>query len=303
MMLCKTIRKHARSVGWNIGLLFLFMGCLLSRGSTQNIHSAQVRAQLAVHTRLMLGATTLAKAARALSEQIGVNIEVADYLQEHNLTVCLDDLSGLDVLNTLADFYGWRWFEQENKTIVITHLRPKNIQQIRDIPFALQAALPNDVRWFLGIDLTPKDPFFDRVLDKPPTPALSTEIQSGFKSGNMFQMNDYTQSWKEKLFELFCFDSLLPKKVPYTQLTATEKYHLCTAIVLDAFVRLNSAYGRTLLDGVLRPYELDPLEAVLKLDKGVLMISTTKTVKGQEVTAGFGANVKERDSPQTSNEK
>ena len=94
-----------------IGQLLLagMMAAAACGASAQSVESDSVTEKLSRRIHLELGKTTLAEVAAALSEQTGLKIEPADYLNDRIMVVRIQGVSARSALNALSELNDWRW--------------------------------------------------------------------------------------------------------------------------------------------------------------------------------------------------
>jgi hypothetical protein len=148
------IQLNARLL-WKIclpaGLFALSSTMRLSPAAAQttNIEAAQQSLNKIVH--LNLGVTTVGKLMAALSEQTGLKIQAAEYLQARTITVQMDGLTAASALDALKELNDWTSSSSVQNEILISRRRLRVDAVPAAIPRLMQAAIPKDMRTFLQI--------------------------------------------------------------------------------------------------------------------------------------------------------
>ncbi len=135
-------------------------GCLLCASAllpnaahTQTVFTPQMTQALNADVHLQAGRTTLGAAVGELARQTGLNIECADYLQAHRLTLNIEHASAMDVLNQIAELTNVRWTEAGAKRITMARARAGSPDNPLQISAALKAVLPADILRYLGFNV------------------------------------------------------------------------------------------------------------------------------------------------------
>ena len=228
--------------------------------------------------------TTTAAILQAVSEQTGLTIRVADYLKERKIVMQVKDISAADLLNTLAELNDWTWRGNAAGVIFVERRKKDTPRQMAEVPIALQYVLPADFRAFLGSTGRLNDPMYHEEPD-----AQGHFAGGAFRKGNAGGMQKAAQTLHDDLYRLLT-PALKPGfAVAYTRLTDAQRHILLVATVLNNLSTLNSANSHNVLQGTLRPYELDLAAAELTLRGGSLMVGSTRHLPPAGTDwAGFG---------------
>jgi hypothetical protein len=252
-----------------IGLTLL----VASAASSQTVYTDTTAAKLRTTVHLRSGASTLPTVLEALSQQTGLHIKAQPCLQERKIVVQMDRISAREVLDTFSELYGWRWTEIDNEGVLLMRPRPKSPQTVAEISEAAQAALPVDIRRFLGIGV--------------PESALPAPIDTQTKETIEFRKNSPLPSAKDEIVKMLTnprikmiaenkvkslYNSLAlgdeaSKPIYYTQLTQPQRDTLLTALTLDALMKFNGT-GFRLLHGTISPDLLDTSAEEIFLHNG-----------------------------------
>lgn len=246
----------------------------------QSVIHSQTRDKLAAHVQLELGATTVKRMTAALAAQTGLDIQAAPYLNAHQITVQITDASGEDALNTLAELNGWRWYEKQDGSIVLSHLRVTTPQQITAIPAMLQAAVPADIRRYLQTDRS----------SLPGAAPMTFVPQNGSLSG-FGDVNRRTLSLGNELARLLP-DIANGTPVPYQHLTPNQQRTLLSCLFLGGTAGFSGIMGEGLMRGSFDPFELDVTKSEVTLHNGKTLYIGSKTIEGTLLhKAGFAASI------------
>jgi hypothetical protein len=262
--------------------------------SAQTIYTEKTATKLRTMMHLRPGTTTLAKVMEALTQQTGMPITAQSCLQERKIIVQMDNMSARDVLDTFSELYGWRWTEIDKGGILLMRPRPKNPQTVEEISLAAQAALPRDIRRFLGIgipvsDLTvPDNPKIKETIEflkRSPVPSAKDDIVKALvspKLGGIFETKAQ-----------FLYSSLLPgveegKVIYYTQLAPPQRDALMIALALSAMQNFNHE-GYRILHGTIRSDLLDiAIEEIFLHNGDELVIGKSSFYQGGRLFQGSG---------------
>ena len=110
------------------------------------------RFRLKVHLRL--GETTLAKALREVSKQTGLRIQPAEYLEDRDLVVELDNMSAKDVLDTLAEGNDWIWYETSKSRIMVARPKLEKTQNLLERRPPLEQSFRRIYADSVGVDVS-----------------------------------------------------------------------------------------------------------------------------------------------------
>lgn len=290
-----TTRKNAPRVGFiAIYSLFLTAFCSLAvMAQTLAINQSRDKLKTIVHLRV--GQTTVANVMKAISEQIGVKVLPAEYLQDHRLLMQMDQVSASDVLDTLVDLYGWRWFVNEQGNVVLTGQRPRVPQTPAELPIQAQIIIPRDVQKYLRI----QDPSIKPVVKQDNTIDVSMFADNiKIRSQIERQISDLIQkrlvllesefsTRADSLPSASSADKLL--QLAYTDLTPSMQQGLVKALVLSTlYSAAGSARSFNLLHNNLMPYERDMNSAEIMVKGGIIHIGSSTKSEAGYVHVGFG---------------
>ena len=100
---------------------------------------------------LRLGGTTLEHLAEGMEKQTGVHVVIPSRLRGRKFIVQADDLTMRAALGAVADLNGWHITVFHEKAVGLDRPSVPDVQQLREIPAALNAILPADFRHFLRV--------------------------------------------------------------------------------------------------------------------------------------------------------
>jgi hypothetical protein len=230
-------------------------------------------AKLNTKVHLSLGSTTLLRVMDELSKQTGLKIEASDYLLERKLIVAMEGLTSREALDSLAELNDWTWYRTESGHYLLARPTFRRPSSLRDVPRAMQAALPRDFRVFLGgmadwRKMTPDERAM-AALSKPHLRAL----------------NQTKEAFVEELAP-----SLLQQDVkPYSTLSGRQQESLLFSVVFDRF----GDTSELLYDFGL--HQIEPALVTLELQQGkILMVEMYRDPNDPGSGVGFGQNVVDR---------
>jgi hypothetical protein len=224
---------------------------------------------------------TVRQAMQSLSDQMGVPIQLADYLGERRLTVQIDHVTAKDALDALAELEDWQWKEDTVGRIRVER-RPTPVpKEASYIPRWIQAELPRDLRDYFGLPRPDDDPkkYYWSMVDNqfsPVSESLSKAIHLRIDQQRLV------------------IEGHLPalqagEKVYFSVLTPKEKERLLLALTVRVIYKTGAKFWR----GDLPPYVMDPSTATMELHgNDNLLIGTNMEVGKETIGAGFGASVK-----------
>ena len=245
----------------------------------------QQAAELSTPIRLMLGQTTLQKLMQEMSQQTGLIVEAADYLQERRLTVQMPVVTVREALDAITEMYGWRWFSPASRHYQVARKRPPAISNAAEAAQAVVQALPVDIDRFArtGAPLKHED-HADAEKNLPYFAASKRRREIEQK------LTDFTNHAPQSLLLLLkplLFSSGQPtdRKLYLSQMTTQQRSALFLLLLLQAY-----SAGSALMRGELAPYQSDPLNANIEVS-GEMM-----TISGYAPATG-GASVSTRIRP------
>ncbi len=235
------------------------------------IDDQEARARLARKVKVNLRATTLAAALAALSAQTDLHIEAVPYLREHRLSVLMNDVSAAEALNALGEINDWKWRVAPDGHVTVDRPTPRTPRQIGEVSLALQAAMPKDLRRFLGSEGTLRDVMRHENYGRGQMPPKVSAFQHG-DTGGMFAL---THQYGRELAALLGLQLREQKPVAWAALTPDQRRLLVRTLVGVGLGRIITEH-HNLLTGLLAPYERDPQSADIGLKNGNrMLISTT----------------------------
>src|SRR5262249_49460669 len=95
---------------------------------------------------------TLDDLAKQIGKLTGATIRASEPIQERRVTVIVLDKRASDVLDSVCETVGLTWDYRSDGTILIGRRVVRRPQRVAEVPQALHAALPGDVRTYLGLD-------------------------------------------------------------------------------------------------------------------------------------------------------
>jgi len=255
---------------WAISAAFLLSGMSKSALSQEAKPSQDPdEAKFTKKVHLLLGPTTLDKVAAALSEQTGLNIQAADYLQTHKLTVQLDNIPAQEALHAIRILNGWTVTKSDAGAYVVTHTPTQTAQTFADAGRALRSTLPKEFRIFFGLEAP---------IGAPNTFDPNTD-HLGFAS-------TVRQGAQEKLLESLKPNIGPTEFIPYDKLNPSQQEDLLCALVFGIF---GSHVDDDLWADRRGFHRMDLKNTYLQIEnKEILMISAQDDLGG---FPGFGQNI------------
>jgi len=224
---------------------------------------------------------TVRQAMQSLGDQMGIQIQLADYLGERHLTVQLNHVTAKDALDALAELEDWQWKEATSDKIRVER-RPTLVpKEAAYIPRLIQAELPRDFRDYYSLVRPDDDP------KKYYWSATDNQISKvSARLGQSIRM----RLEQQRLAVEGCMPALQAgKKVYFTALTPREQERLALSMTAQAIYRTGATFWR----GDLPPYVMDPLTASIELQGNeTLLIGTNMQIGDARIGTGFGASVK-----------
>jgi len=265
-------------------LLGLLLLCILgaptqAQTQAQAPLSAPVTTALAKHVRLFAD-MTLPEAVKSLSEQIGVEVKISDYLVERRLTTNLDHVTARDALDALAELEDWQWKEDTPGHIRVERRPTLAPKEMAFLSRWIQAELPRDLRDYFKLPRPEDDPKKLFWAFAEPHSTLSQDMGRA--------MHLYAGQQRMAL------EGHLPAlhggaQVFVGQLTLPEKQHLLLGLTVQAIHGTNPLLWK----GDLAPFVTDPATASIKLIGGhFLFIENRLEQENGSASTGFGAPVK-----------
>ena len=99
---------------------------------------------------------TVKQALAELSAQCGVKITIESYLEDRMLSLHLTKMPAVDALDTIVEGNDWIWYAENDATVHVTRPRIPTPRNLAEVPAAFRAALPKDMRRYLGYDVSPR---------------------------------------------------------------------------------------------------------------------------------------------------
>lgn len=272
--------RHIRGYATSIFLVLLLMSLSLSQPiRAQTIIYQQTRTALRSEVHLQLGETTLTRALQELSQQVHLQIQAADYLQERELVVELNNMSAQAALDTLAEGNDWIWYEEKQGQIFVSRPKFNKTQKLLDVAPAFRAIVPKDLRRFVGVDVSDAEirsafrqsqPNSDYVLRSPeiinhlpPRLRLLPEmIEAPVK-----QQENVMVTWVTK-------EVRTGKKIPYSTLTPEQQHSLLVRFVFTAMHDVFVPSGASNLIIGLDPAGMDENQMRVIYQNGGIFVGT-----------------------------
>jgi hypothetical protein len=216
---------------------------------------------------LSLGVTTLDKVAAEISRQTGLTVEAADCLKERRLIAAMGDLTARQTLDALAALNGWTWRESEPGKYLIARHTIRRPNSVAEVPRTMRAALPKDIRIYLGLDTLD-----NKTLDDRFQASITHDPENAVGEAH----KNLLASIRPAIVE--------GKPLPFAKLDRETREHLLFWLVFRRFGDTEAVlYDRS------SPHLIEPARATLKLDhEKVLMI---EMFLRPDYPVGFGANV------------
>ena len=268
----------------NSAIVVLFACALLNFAPSVHAQKASDKADtlpagLTQTVNLDLSGVTVKQALAELSAQCKIQIVPADYLEDRTLSLHLQRISASDALDTIAEGNDWIWYA-ENETTIRVRRRVPSPRSLAEVPAAFRAALPKDIRRYLGYDITPSDLLSDEDRktfegDVKPDKKNPRDLErfkqfedevSGLNVlSNLMQRFHKVRMKQQQIFERMLTDEKRDSiKIPYPQLTAEQKQTLINVMVcaaLEHFCWDQSAFH--FLHKPVPPEMLDPTKTVI----------------------------------------
>jgi hypothetical protein len=222
---------------------------------------------------------TLIQAMKSLSEQIGVEVQIADYLTERRLTANLDHVTAQDALDALAELEDWQWREDKPGHIRVER-RPTLVPKERAfIPRWIQAELPRDIRDYFHLPRPDDDPKKYTWANMDIHDTLSRDF------GRAIRLHIEQQR--------LAIENHLPalhtgEKFYVAGLTLQEKQHLLLGLAVQAIYRTGSGFWK----GDLPPYASDPSNAMIALKGNALWVGSEIELENGSTSTGIITKVK-----------
>lgn len=247
-----------------------------------------VRARLRLHVTMHMGRTNLAAVLEKVSTQTGIPVRAESCLLNRVVVVEADDQPASALLADLAALEGWDLWVESDCAMLGRPNRP-DAPRLAALPAAVRSALPSDFRAYLrvGAELAahPLDP---NVPPAPPDPDRLTRLQIASRAGMARERH------RLLLARSVALAARGAAAIPYSALSQQQRTDLMAVIVCDLLSYVYSGAntgGHEILEGRLKPFQLDPGAAQLRLDHGVLLIGSPYVHGGTSFWTGFGAQV------------
>ena len=271
-----------------------FTLCLFATtlASGQSRFGSSVKSKLEKIVDLKPGSTTVLQVMNRLSEQTGVKVFAAKYLEEHQFYLNMTHVSASHVLDLICELNNWRWIVSNDQDVFLTHLIQPRVDNMENFPAAFRTVYPKPWDTFLGLGTNMEelvdpeemnkrkksvpevldfgDPEFLKQVDEIRKNAISSLVSKSFydrKNPNVNQ-SETDEKW-------FPFDKnryRVGMNLPYTQWTDKEK-----ASVLKSLLRLvlvNNRFSmptyRDMIGGYMRPYFAHPEKGIIGFNGGFL---------------------------------
>jgi hypothetical protein len=230
---------------------------------------------------LNLGVTTVDKALAALSDQTGLTIRAAEYLQERTLTIYVDNISAAAVLEALDTLNDWIWSTTQPNHVLVTRRRLRFEAIPTAVTSSMQAAIPRDIRTYLRIATPSEDTSkyvnafegsfphnkraaFDRLMKTiiADQTHLVTSLQPGILTG---------------------------EPIAYTRLTSAQRSDLLVALVFPLLRDMDYE----MLHGDALPHVSDVKDALLQYSGATTLLIGSEINDGKTSSGtGFGAQIR-----------
>lgn len=239
---------------------------------------------------------SVAEITRSLSAQTGLTIEAENCLLERTVVIQSERASAFHVLNALAELHDWQWEETEEHKIVIKRPIVRPATSLKEVPLAIKAALPKDLRNYLGFGV-PTD-----SLPPPTEPGQQQVLKSRQTLGPgvvgnkavQFRITEKARHVKQALMDQLPPDVRSGARRKWSQLEKPLQSALLLAMVVGG---LQDAYrsggGEAILAQRLYPFQVDPTRIELKFKGSELLIGSTTYNLNEKTRSfdGFGGTV------------
>lgn len=202
------------------------------------------------------------QALKSIGDQIGVTIQLADYLGDRRLTAQLDHIPARDALDALGELEDWQWKEDGHGHILVERRPPLVPKEAGYLSRWMQSELPRDFRDYFGIPRPDDDPKkFDWPVLGNPASQLQRRLEDTFNP----QIN------QQRLLTANHLPALQAgEKIRFDGLNAREQERLLLTLTMRAIQRTNVMFWI----GDLPPFILDPSTASLEFIGNTLMVGT-----------------------------
>jgi hypothetical protein len=243
---------------------------------------SDIAAKLNMPVQLELGAAKLPQILRILSDKTGVPIECEPNLADRVVVAQMKDVSARDALDSLAELHEWTWRTTDNGHVVVGRkLLPARIRQSAPaVPAFIQAAIPADIRRFIGAGTTLN------VLDKPAVYQDDTQA----RSDRNVRVMPKTQQAIARLIASLDAKALTHAPLKWEQMTSEQQQGLVSMSVLKALNRTD--YGLLYGDHYRFMFDLRNVVMILR-NNGTTLITGfyMKRPDGFELLDGLAARV------------
>lgn len=244
--------------------------------SAQEVRFESTEAVLKTEVHLRLGSTTLKQTLKTLSDQTGLTIRPAEYLEDRVMIVQMENLTARQALETLAECHDWVWREKEKGTFIVERPALKMPASLLEVSSAFARVVPLDVRRYIGKDVSESELHAIHSLRHPELqPKI---IAMGRRESIMQERLIFAKDKAQKAFQASVTPEMTSgKKILFTELTPEQKQNLLTKFVFDALYdvcTLGSSYAPSLIYGNLNPDRLDENKMLLHWDGGGLDVGT-----------------------------
>jgi hypothetical protein len=235
----ETSKRPSRYASMLLSLFLLYTSlCLAPSARAQTIDYLRTRTLLQIKVHLRLGETTLSKTLQEMSRQTGLQIESADYLQERELLVDLDNMSAQAVLETLAEGNDWIWNETKQSRILMTRPKFNATRQLVEVAPAFRAIVPKDLRRYAGVDLTDAEIRSAFQQSQPNSELIEKPEKADFGSPRFRILpeilNAPVKEQERRMVAWVTAEVRTGKKIPYAQFTSEQQHSLLVRFVFAA---------------------------------------------------------------------
>ena len=254
---------------FSILLFFLLVGL-----NAQEIAiSREEQTQLDKEIHFNASRYTLLFVANELSKQTGLAIECAPYLRDRSFTFALEGINAKKILDSICELNNWKWVKIARKRFVLTKRTFIRPQSIIEVATTLRNVLPKDFSDFVGFGSIEESRFREKITNLPELD--NAQFASQIKS----HLLKICEKEGRKLFESVLNEYPKSSSVTFKNLSVVEQNKLTMIMTLKTLMKSNIRAIR----GDLKPYEINPLSAELRIDNGFLDIG----VQPQNANSGF----------------
>ena len=292
-------RKQTLSKAWiknfltrSIVCILLFSNIRMTFGQT--VRTPEIRTRLETMIELKLGRTEIANIMESLSKQTGVTIKAEPYIERHKLFISMKKVSATQALSSISEMNQWRWLENSEGEIVLTHLTPKRPENLKEFAEAFMKTLPIAWRPFMGLDIDYSRIITDEMLandrkelaeiEQIEDPGIRAKVLEQRKGSlNSTAMHFFQMRYKISMGDEPFLKRLFPnirdvfaseKPTPYVNWTEAEKNAVLRVSILNLFsvIYVGNPLMDELFSGNMRSFIQHPETCNIMIQGGGLVL-------------------------------